>query len=300
MIAISSAVRQFGMQCSSVEELAARVARYLHEHLLTDAGSRQTALVRFYKTHAYDGLDDAQQQFARRALAGLAPTPAMKCLALLGTAGEEPAWNDRRESVGHQVIPLPSEAFVAEAPMIRRLLQQLRVDVGALVRADTGLVDSVQAELYNVFHVATALGSPHIPAQDFVVEHGVASVLGFGGLLPSGDVFAVLLFSRSPVPAETAELFATVALSVMVSLLPLLDGPLLDAQLQAAGGQAAGAGRVPPRPRPAGRRPSFSGSCSTSTKRQRRPSRASSYRRCASSSRRPAGTPRWPARCRTA
>ncbi|MDQ6648843.1 MAG: serine/threonine-protein phosphatase [Actinomycetota bacterium] len=229
MIAISSAVRGFGAQSRSVEELGTRVASYLYEHLVSaGTGSRQAALVRFYKTCAYEELDASQRQFADRALGALPATPSLKCLTLLGTAGEEAGWNDRHASAGHQAIPLPSEAFVESAPMIHRLLQQLQVDVGALVRADTGLVHSVAEDIYHVFYVGKAHGSPHIPAQDFVRTFGISSVLGFGGVLPTGDVFAVILFSRTTVPPETAELFATVALSVTVALLPLLSGPLLD------------------------------------------------------------------------
>ena len=42
-----------------------------------------------------------------------------------------------------------------------------------------------------------AAGSPYIPAQeDFVQPVGIRSVLGFGGMLPGGDIFVVILFSR--------------------------------------------------------------------------------------------------------
>ncbi len=83
---------------------------------------------------------------------------------------------------------------------------------------------------FNVFYVPQALGSPHIPAQhDFVVPYGVESVLGFGGMLPTGDLFAVVLFSRVPVPADTAELFASLALSVKVAVLPFAHGPAFRA-----------------------------------------------------------------------
>ncbi|MGE5296319.1 MAG: hypothetical protein ACM3VT_15965, partial [Solirubrobacterales bacterium] len=68
---------------------------------------------------------------------------------------------------------------------------------------------------FNVFHVPEAVGSPDIPEQaEFVIPHGVRSVLGFGGMLPGRDLFAVILFSQVPIPRSTAELFRPLALCV--------------------------------------------------------------------------------------
>jgi hypothetical protein len=63
------------------------------------------------------------------------------------------------------------------------------------------------------------LGSPYVPAQrEFVIPYGVKSVVGFGGLLPTGDLFAVILFTRVDVPRESAELFKTLALSTKLAM----------------------------------------------------------------------------------
>ena len=45
------------------------------------------------------------------------------------------------------------------------------------------------------------------------------SVVGFGGRLPSGDIFAVILFCRVSVPSETAELFPPLALNTLAACL---------------------------------------------------------------------------------
>ena len=56
-------------------------------------------------------------------------------------------------------------------------------------------------------------------AQDeFVVPYGVTSVLGFGGLLRSGELFAVILFSRAPIPEASALRFRAIALDVRSAL----------------------------------------------------------------------------------
>ena len=63
---------------------------------------------------------------------------------------------------------------------------------------------------------------------EFVVPFGIKSVLGFGGVLPPGDLFAVIMFSRVPVPRETADLFRNLALSVKLAILPFSRGPVFD------------------------------------------------------------------------
>jgi hypothetical protein len=81
------------------------------------------------------------------------------------------------------------------------------------------LIDD-QQQTYNVFFVPEAEGSPFVPAQaNFVVPFGIRSVLGFGGMLPSGNLFAVIIFSKVAVPRNAANLFATIALSLRLALL---------------------------------------------------------------------------------
>ena len=72
---------------------------------------------------------------------------------------------------------------------------------------------------YGVFHVPEAKGSPYIPAQDFVDRYGIRSVVGFGGVLPSGDLFSVILFARVPVTTAAADRFRTLALDLKSCLL---------------------------------------------------------------------------------
>jgi hypothetical protein len=60
----------------------------------------------------------------------------------------------------------------------------------------------------------------YIPAQEFGVPYCVRSVVGFGGFLPPGELFAVVLFSRVPVSRDTAALFRALALRVRLAFLP--------------------------------------------------------------------------------
>jgi two-component system NtrC family sensor kinase len=225
MTLCGSALRRIGAGAGSMEEVAGRTVRYLYDNLVGEGGERSCALVRFFKTHPYAALAEEDQRYARKMLGGEPASAEMKCLTLLATAGEQPQWNSRQSSAGHRSIPLASAELVAGAPMIARLITQFGLEVGVLVGADAGFLVEAEQKTYNVFFVADAAGSPYIPAQEqFVVPNRIRSVIGFGGLLPTGDLFAVILFSRVTLERDTADLFKPLALNVKVSILPFDDG----------------------------------------------------------------------------
>lgn len=218
---LGALLRRAGVGARSMEEAAGRVVRILHESLVDPTtGVRDCALVRFFKTHRYGGLDEALRDFARQALdEDSEPRPETTCLTLLATAGVRPEWNSREASEAHRAIPLVSKELVSQTPMISNLLSQLGVEVEALLSPDL-LVERGPSS-FNVFYVPDAKGSAYIPAQDdFVRPQGIESVLGFGGMLPGGDIFVVILFSVVPIPRQTAELFRTLALNVKMAVLP--------------------------------------------------------------------------------
>lgn len=225
---LGAAVRRLGASTSpSLEAMAQRLVRLLHDELQEEGGERSCVLVRLYVTTRFGKLDRELQAFGSR-LAGDAPlTDATRCMTLMATAGELPEWNDRRRSVGHQTIPLPNEEAIRASPMLSQLIAQLGLDLTTVVQPDPTLVLELEQRTYNVFFVPRAAGSVHIPAQEFVNRWGVESVLGFGGLLPGGDVFAVLLFTRVAVPRSTAEMFRNIALNAKLALLSCTELPVL-------------------------------------------------------------------------
>ena len=224
MLRAGVAIRRTLRGSKTIEDAAFATVRYLYEQCADAAsGERNCALVRFYKTHRYDDLEEQQQRFADTLLGGLTHDPGMRCLTLIATAGDAPEWNDRRRSKAHQAIPLPSAEIVRKAPMITRLIESLGLDIEAVVSGNMPASRGPEARTYDVFHVEDAVGSPHIPAQrEFVLPFGIKSVVGFGGLLRSGELFAVILFSRVKIPATSAARFRAIALDVR-SALYLLD-----------------------------------------------------------------------------
>jgi hypothetical protein len=215
-------LRKIGGGARAMEEVADRTVRYLHERLRTPLQNAPAcALVRMFVTLPFDVLEPEQREFAAGLLGGTTVPPRLKCLTLLATAGEERAWNSRKMSTAHKALPLPSAESIARAPMIAQLMRQLGVELGVLLSTDAQLVIDREQHTFNVFYVAEANGSPHIPSQrDFVEPYGIRSVLGFGGLLPTGDLFTTILFTKIHVPRDIADLFKTLALNVKVAILP--------------------------------------------------------------------------------
>jgi hypothetical protein len=216
------ALRKLGSGATSMEEVANRSVRYLYDHLIDrQTDEKVCALVRFYKTHSYKELDEDLHEFARQILGDHSASPEMKCLALLATTGERPEWNSRTNSVGHKAIPLPSEKVVTQFPMISQIVKQFGLEINTVLEPDPNVLMDLAQATYNVFYIPEAVGSPYVPAQEeFVIPFGIKSVLGFGGMLPSGHLFAIILFSKAHISREMADMFKPLALSAKMAILP--------------------------------------------------------------------------------
>jgi hypothetical protein len=221
MTECGAALRRMGNE-GSMSAVAERVVRYFYDQLLeAGTGERQCVLVRFFRTQPYSQLSPELQRFADGLSAGVPNLPATKCMVLLASAGLLAAWNDPLQSEGHLAIPLGSAEMVERLPMIASLIRQFGLEIPQALDPDPQFVLDLEQRLYNVFHVPEAVGSPVVPAQaEFVVRYGVRSVLGCGGMLPSGELFAVILFLRTRIPLATAHRFRTLALSIKLALLP--------------------------------------------------------------------------------
>src|SRR6266508_2716612 len=87
----------------SMEQAANRIVGYFYEQFVDEqTGEPACALVRFYKTHPYEGLTPELRAFAGSVLGHDPESPHMKCLTLMASDGARPEWNERHTSVGHQ------------------------------------------------------------------------------------------------------------------------------------------------------------------------------------------------------
>jgi hypothetical protein len=199
-----------------LEAAAQTVTRTLYQRF---PGS--VALARAFVTVPLESLPDKNQSFVRDLagrtgiLAELRPTTPV--LSLIGTFGSQDAWCDRRRSEGHIGIPLVSAAFVDGIPMVSRLLQELGMDLHWLERNDTGIVAKVLGSATGVFYVPEAahetdrMGRKIIAAQDFVADHHIRSVFGFGGSYFGGSIVTFILFCTARIDRAVAQRFAPLA-----------------------------------------------------------------------------------------
>lgn len=216
---LGESLRQVARAAGSMEDAASRVVSLLYDELQDDAGKPAAGLIRLYKTHPFGRLPPDLQAFARAALDS-EPDATVRCLTLLATRGALPAWNDPTRSVGHRAIPLPSSEFVERLPMVAALVQGFGLELADVVQPEPRRIVELSQRTYGVFHVPEARDSPYIPAQeDFVAPYAIRSAFGFGGVLFTGDFFAVVVFSRVPVSAEVADRLRVLALAVRVALL---------------------------------------------------------------------------------
>jgi hypothetical protein len=224
MLRCGLALRALARDAASMESAARRIVDYFYDAARAPVGgARQCALVRCFATIPYDRLGPALQQTVRRGLGGATPDGALRCLTLLASNGDEADWRSRHTSRAHRAIPLASTEVVRAAPMIAQLVEAFGVPIDALVApADTPRpLGDAAGKSYNVFHVEHASGSPYIPAQaEFIAPYGIRSVLGFGGALPTGEIVAVIAFSRTTIPPASAARFRNIALDVRSALHP--------------------------------------------------------------------------------
>ncbi len=237
MLKCSLRLRETATGAPTLEVSAQRVCRFLYDELTGPDSKRACALVRCYKTHAYGSLEPDLQDFARDVLGAEPARPTMKVLTLMATVGESASWNSRHLSRGHRAIPLPSSEIVEKAPMIAQLIKEFGLELTHLLQPTADIVKELAGKRHGVFHVENALGSPYIPAQqEFVVRFGIKSVLGFGGMLSTGELFAVILFATVHVSPSTADRFRSLALDVKSGFSRFNDSTVFNQRLTPAGG----------------------------------------------------------------
>ena len=220
MAKCSLVLRHLGRNTTSMEASSQKIVNYIYQHFWdSQTGENSCALVRLFKTHPYGELEDSLQQSARCLMNGNSPPADMKCWTLLAAAGTEPQWNSRHTAAKNTAIPLVSTQLVAQMPAISEIIRQFGLDIPTFLGLEPERFLQLEPAVLNIFHVPDAKGSPFIPEQDsLIIPYQIKSVLGFGGLLPSGSLFAVVMYLKVKIPQSTAEMFKNLALSVKNSL----------------------------------------------------------------------------------
>ncbi|GAA2445932.1 SpoIIE family protein phosphatase [Streptomyces macrosporus] len=215
MVRCGAELRKAPRRAASLETAAQAVVDFLYHSMADGEGRRACPLVRLFVTRRWDALSPEDRAAASPRPAADPPRPGTRCLALVAFRGSYPRWRDPATGSERFVLPVPSRDAARRIPLLSRLVD--RIGPGAEDAVDGALPPSARFE---VLHVPDGPRTRELWGEEFVEEYGVRSALAFGGPLPDGELFAVVLFSRVPLPAQTAELFRTVAVSTRMALLP--------------------------------------------------------------------------------
>lgn len=171
---------------ASFEEAAQFVVEDLYKNVQQEDGSPAFALVRIYRLTILRELPAS--------LTPLVDPMRERWMTLMGTYGEESAWQDRNLSQGHKALNLGAD----QSPMVSAALVQLGLDGGIdMPEFEIDLPMPEATFMTRYFHVEHAPGSPYIPAQEpFVKPYGIQSVIGLGNTFASESMFVLLAFSK--------------------------------------------------------------------------------------------------------
>ncbi|HIA54639.1 MAG TPA: hypothetical protein EYN91_21560 [Candidatus Melainabacteria bacterium] len=246
MTDLSAEIRELGSGARTQESVADRIVKHLYEGFtLKKSGDKAFALARFFISLPFRELEQPLKRFVEsRRSEPHDIRPDTRCLTLLATYGERAEWCDRTKSTDHRAIPIDSPDLATELPMIALLCKQFGFESNtvsdvvlsnperqpqSLATADSDVVMDQDQATFNVFFVQEALESPYIYAQEeFVKPYGIRSVLGYGGILSAGQIFAVILFSRASIKREVAQRFKPLALSTKNALLQVPQDKVFD------------------------------------------------------------------------
>jgi len=223
-IGCGDALRQLGAAAASLEEVAAQLVRYLYDHLRdAETGEPACVLVRCLQIARYQALRSDLQAAVRCGLAGsqsetaqsAVPGQDLRCLTLLSTAGRLPDGRADAAALGDRVVPLADRAAVQQLPLLAQLIQQFGLDVDTVLAADSDGLPQ-RAHICGVLYVSQVKGD----RSAVVLPDSIRSIVGFGGMLPSGNLVAVVLFSSVCVARDALKGFEYLGLSTKLALLP--------------------------------------------------------------------------------
>ncbi len=177
------------------------------------------ALARLFVLAPLKRLPEAEQGWARDLASSIGHaaevSPETPTLCLLGSAGIEPAWNDRTKSAGHRAIPLLDRNFIANAPMIAGLLHALHLDPQQRETGGPIQLRPMAGGLNARFFVEDAAISVDeqdrhvIASRPFVTRYGIKSVFGMGGSYVTGEIAIAIIFTTEKLTATEVDRYTT-------------------------------------------------------------------------------------------
>ncbi len=233
MTLCGAVLRKLGQGCNSLEELAQRTV----EHLFLNLGyggktNKACALVQFYVTLPYGELGVELQRVVHSEtdITIITETP---CLTMLGSIGTKTEWCRREANKTYEVLALPDPVLVESCPVVAQLVARFDLPGAFSVPYDPDVFLEEPGRSYDVLYIPDANAEPGILGEqhEFMTANGIKSIVGFGGLLPTRNLFAIIVYSKVPIALQTARAFRPFALNTKIALLPFDDEhPIFSSQ----------------------------------------------------------------------
>jgi hypothetical protein len=196
--------------CSSVQAAAQKFVEILFDEL-----SESAVLFRVFSTVALGALPARDQSFARELARERRSDEELDekttVVALLGTRGKRAGWNDRYNSERHLAVPLTRASFIKTIPMLARLMSDMGTGLDWVEKQGLHMVVRSVGQMARVLYVedarkaVTSDGFMIVSDQDFVVQHGVKTVIALGGAYLDRTVVGIVLFTRELIPQDRVE-----------------------------------------------------------------------------------------------
>ena len=176
-----------------------------------------TVLVRVFSTMAFRELPKREKDSVRNLAASRNCESELEeettVVSLLGTRGKKPNWNDRYLSKKRLAIPLLRPSFIKTIPVVSVLSAHSVTGVGWIEKQRAKILVTTVGQMARMVFVddaATSLtneGFKTVPAQNFVWDHEVKTVIGLGGAYLSGAFVSIMIFTNETIAVELVKKF---------------------------------------------------------------------------------------------
>jgi hypothetical protein len=220
LVDVSALVREMAAGATTMLDVAQQITDHLFARLVDEDGHPGCVSVRIYKTHRVDRLPEDLAETARIVAGG--PVPAgVQALVLLGST-DEPGRMPALQPTD-RVRPLTPEALEDQG-LLTRLIESLGLDLGLALDPDAARDRQLHRQTYDVFLLPDVLASEWVTDENrpVVEQLGLRSLLALGGVLLSGELFFLVLFTTVTVPERTADLLRSFAPAVQAALTPFV------------------------------------------------------------------------------
>ena len=210
-------LRDLGVNAGNMENVSQQIVNYMQSALI-DAETKEPACM---MSNLYMSCPNEIEPFH--------PTPHQNGqaleeswqLMLMATAGLPANDQTNKASLVPPILPMLSAQSVAQYPIWETILTQMGMPVDYLVQKDRRFALELATTSFNLILIPNFKDKPELfQSEARYIFQQVETLFGLGGMLPSGQLFVLLMFSKIAVHDEMIELFQPLALSLKLAFLP--------------------------------------------------------------------------------